>query len=524
MIKKAIIIGAGPAGLTAAYELLKKTDIQPVIYEMSGGIGGISKTVNYKGNLLDVGSHRFFSKSDLVMDWWFNLLPLQGKRAKDDKKLGRKIELSKKKGAPDPEKDDKVMLVRGRLTRIFYLKKFFDYPISLTLETMTKIGFLRMIKIVVSYVNIRLKPIREEKSLEDFFINRFGKELYLTFFKDYTEKLWGIECNKIAPDWGAQRIKGLSIGKAIRHALSEMRKKDQSKGVETSLIAKFYTPKYGAGQMWETASDEIEKMGGKIYLNKQVVRINWENEKITSVVIRDEKGVEVVEKADYFFSTMPVSELIEGMGEKVPNKVKKVAKGLVYRDFISVGLFLKKMKIKNETKIKTINDVIPDSWVYVQERSATMCRFQVFNNWSPYILKDENVVCLGLEYMVSEKDKVWQMTDDELSKFAIKDLMEIGVIDPENVVDQTVARMKKAYPAYFGTYGEFDKIKEFADRFENLYLIGRNGMHKYNNMDHSMLSAMEAVDLLINHDKNRTSLWNINSENNYHEKIKREFK
>jgi len=496
--KTAIIIGAGPAGLTAAYELLQRTDIKPIVYEMSNDIGGISKTINYKGNRMDIGGHRFFSKSDRVMQWWKNILPLQG--------------TSKE---ANPEKTDKVMLIRNRLSRIFYLRKFFDYPISLSLNLALNLGPFRIFKIGMGYIKVKISPIKPEKSLEDFFINRFGKELYLTFFKDYTEKLWNMSCDKIKSDWGAQRIKGLSVTKAVMHSFKNIFSSDSSvsqKKIETSLIEKFMYPKLGPGQLWEEVARVIKQKDGEVHKNHKVIGIKFKKGKIKEVKVKNEKtGKIITNEGDYFFSTMPVRELVSALGERVPQEVCKVAQGLVYRDFITVGLLLKKLKIKTNELL------IPDNWIYVQERDVKLGRIQIFNNWSPYLIKDKNKVWLGLEYFCSEGDKLWSKTDEDFSKFAIKELEKIGFIEKEDILDSTVLRMKKTYPAYFGTYDKFDIIRNFVDTFDNLFLIGRNGMHRYNNADHSMLTAMVAVDNLVNGIKSKENIWAVNTEQEYHE-------
>ena len=518
--KTAIIIGAGPAGLTAAYELLEKTDIKPIIYEMSSDIGGISKTVKYKGNRIDLGGHRFFSKSKKVMDFWQDVLPVQGKPSKDDIILGRKTLLSSEASAPDPQKDDNVMLVRGRLSRIFFLRNFFDYPISLNINTFKNLGFIRIMKIGFSYIWSRIFKIKNEKNLEDFFINRFGKELYNTFFKDYTHKVWGRPCSEIRPEWGAQRIKGLSISKAILHAIKSIFKKDDSihqKNTETSLIEQFMYPKFGPGQLWEELARKIEAKGGKIYLECKVTGITSNQNEITSVTVHDIKsGENRKEKANYFFSTMPVKDLINSMND-VPKEVAKIANGLIYRDFITVGLLLKELKIKNLTKQKTINNIVPDNWIYIQERDVKVGRLQIFNNWSPYMVKDDDTVWIGLEYFCNEGDELWVMTDDEFTEFAIDELEKIGIINKNDVLDSTVIRMPKTYPAYFGSYDKFDEIRDLVDNIENLFLIGRNGMHRYNNQDHSMLTAMEAVENIIQNVKTKDNIWNVNTEEEYHE-------
>jgi len=532
--KTAIIIGAGPAGLTAAYELLDRTNIVPIIFEMTGDIGGISKTVVYKDNRIDIGGHRFFSKSNRVMGWWLNLFPLQGEPASDDKLLDRTVPLAsscnlrplRSKGtlsvpAPNPEVTDNVMLVRSRLSRIFFLRKFFNYPISLTIETLTNLGPIRISKIGLSYLKVRMLTVRAEKSLEDFFINRFGRELYLTFFKDYTEKVWGVPCEEIKPEWGAQRIKGLSVTKTILHALGKLcnlQKYISQKDVETSLIEQFYYPKLGPGQIWETAAEVIRANGGRVILNTRAVGIETEANRVTSVLVRDEASGQVTRhQADYIFSTMPVRELITAMGKEVPETVKEVASGLIYRDFITVGLLLKKLKIKNKTKQKTVNNLIPDNWIYIQERDVKLGRLQIFNNWSPYMVHDPDTVWIGLEYFCNEGDDLWSMSDEAFSSFAIRELASIDIVNPEDVLDSTVLRMPKAYPAYFGSYEKFNVVQDYTNRLSNLFLIGRNGMHRYNNTDHSMLTAMTAVDNIIADRTDKSNIWQVNAESTYQE-------
>jgi len=532
--KTAIIIGAGPAGLTAAYELLDKTDIKPIIYEMTGDIGGISKTINYKGNRIDIGGHRFFSKSDRVMQWWQNILPLQEVPSNNgdvhEKEAVPLLRVKSQKsgpknpaeaGPPDPEKTDKVMLVRSRISRIFFLRKFFDYPISLNRNTFSSLGTLRVAKIALSYAKTRLSPIKEEKSLEDFFINRFGKELYLTFFKDYTEKVWGVPCNRIKPEWGAQRIKGLSVTKAILHAVKSSVAKDSSidqKNLETSLIEQFMYPKLGPGQMWEEVARRVRQNSGELFLNHKVIGIRQSENRIIEVKVKDEVSGEIkTQKGDYFFSTMPVKELMQCFNADVPQQVSEVTEGLVYRDFITVGLLLKKLKARDKTNHKTTNGMIPDNWIYIQERDAKLGRLQIFNNWSPYMVRDKNTVWLGLEYFCNEGDELWSKPEDDLTKLAVDELAKIGFIEKEDVLDSVVIRMPKTYPAYFGTYDQFHVIRSFTDKIENLFLIGRNGMHKYNNADHSMLTAMVAVENIINGDNTKDNIWTVNTEEEYHE-------
>ena len=518
----AIIIGAGPAGLTAAYELLDKTNIKPIIYELTADIGGIAKTVQYKGNRIDIGGHRFFSKSESIMQWWQKILPLQDSLTKNDSIIKRNNSHIKGRNASDPENIDRVMLIRNRISRIFFLGKLFDYPISLNFNTLSNLGLMRVIKIGLSYIKIRIFPLKDEKSLEDFFINRFGKELYLTFFKDYTQKVWGVPCERIKPEWGAQRVKGLSITKTILDALKNKLSKDSSinqKDIETSLIRQFMYPKLGPGQLWEEVARIIQEKGGEIYLNKKVVGLTSQDKKMIEVKVEDRvSGGITTKEGNYFFSTMPVKELIRSFGKKVPQEVHEVAEGLLYRDFITAGLLLRKLKIKNETKIKTINNIVPDNWIYIQEKDVRIGRLQIFNNWSPYMVKDKDTVWIGLEYFCNEEDELWNKPDDSFIELAIGELSKIDIIEKNDVLDSVVIRMSKVYPAYFGTYERFHIIRNYVDQFENLFLIGRNGMHRYNNQDHSMLSAMTAVENITNNIKSKGNIWDVNIEKEYHEK------
>jgi protoporphyrinogen oxidase len=526
MSKTAIIIGAGPAGLTAAYELVTKTDIKPIIIERTNDIGGISKTVVYKGNRIDIGGHRFFSKSDIVMKWWQEILPIQGSDSKDTilkdiyyQQKKTQVKLSSK--GPDPEKTDRVMLIRNRLSRIFFLRKFFDYPITLNGKTLSNLGILRIIKIAWTYLWIQVFPVKDVNSLEDFFISRFGKELYKTFFKDYTEKIWGVSCSEIAADWGAQRIKELSVKRALLHAVRTIFKNENSieqKNTDTSLIEQFMYPKYGPGQIWEAVAKIVEDKGGIIIKNSEVIQVNIKDHMITDLsYYNNTTNVKSILKGDYFFSTMPVKDLITAMEDKVPANVKTVSDGLQYRDFITVGLLLNKLKIKNETNINTLYGLVPDNWIYIQERDVKVGRLQIFNNWSPYMIADIEKVWIGLEYFCSEGDELWEKKDDDFIQFAISELSSIGIIDKKEVIDSTIIRMPKTYPAYFGTYSQFNIIRDFTDQFENLFLIGRNGMHRYNNQDHSMLTAIMAVNNIISGEKLKDNIWNVNTEEEYHE-------
>lgn len=515
--KTAIIIGAGPAGLTAAYEFLKQTDILPIVIEASDQVGGISKTVNFKGNRIDIGGHRFFSKSERVTRWWLDVLPLQGSPSFDDLALDRKVAVSPDPSAPDPEKTDRVMLARSRLSRIYAFRKFFDYPISLTVPTACKLGAFRILRILFSYLRSRFFPIKPERHLEDFFINRFGRELYKTFFRSYTEKVWGLPCTKISVEWGAQRIKGLSISKAIVHAVKKFFvRKDLSltqKGKETSLIEQFLYPKLGPGQLWEEVARRVEAKGGQILMNRRVTRLEVDRDKITGVYVCGPDGREFLMQADFVVSSMPVRDLISAMGSAVPTPVRKVAAELMYRDFITVGLLAKKVKLTAPGR-----NVPPDNWIYIQEEGVRLGRIQVFNNWSPYLVKDRDLVWLGLEYFCNEGDDFWSKRDADIVALASEELKKIGFIDAAgDLADGMVLRVPKTYPSYVGSYSEFETIRRFTDTIGNLFLIGRNGQHRYNNMDHSMLTAMMAVENISHGVVSKASIWAVNTEQEYHE-------
>lgn len=514
MKEYAIIIGAGPAGLTAAYELLEKTDILPIVLEESEFMGGISRTAVHGDNRMDLGGHRFFSKDERVVRFWNELMPMQGAQSKDDIITGNLKPLAQ--GGPDPEKEERVFLTRTRVSRIFFLGKFFDYPISMKFETFKNMGLWRTVKAGFGYIWACIFK-KEENSLKNFYINRFGKPLYEMFFEDYTEKLWGINPEFISADWGAQRVKGLSLMKALWAMIKKPFTKGNGKNVETSLIEQFIYPKKGPGQLWEILADEIKKRGGLILTDAKVEGIVTEGNRITGVDVVTNGKKETL-MGDYFFSSMPVKDLVAGMNE-VPENVKEVAEGLPYRDFITVGLLVDKLKLENKTKMKTVGNIVPDCWIYIQERNVRIGRLQIFNNWSPYMVGDfENKIWMGLEYFCNEGDEMWQMSDEDFISFAIDELVKINIIDREDVLDSVRLKVKKAYPAYFGVYSRFDEVKEYLDSFENLFCIGRNGQHRYNNMDHSMLTAMEAVELVVKGElADKSSVWNVNTEKEYHE-------
>jgi len=528
MSKKAIIIGAGPAGLTAAYELLERTDIIPIIIEKSSDIGGISKTINYKGNRMDMGPHRFFSKSDRVMDWWLKIMPLgeqtSGKVQISYQHKKRVVENfgSYTSGIPSVEKKGR-MLVIPRLTRIYFLRKFFAYPIQLSIETLKSLGAGRTLQILFSFMMARIFPKRKEKNLEDFLINRFGKALYLLFFKDYTEKVWGHPCHDISAAWGAQRIKGLSLSKAILSAARSLtkgeKKKDISqKGTETSLIEQFLYPQYGPGSLWEEVARQVEAKGGRIYKNHMVRAIYTVKDEICSIhAIHTQTGELALFEGDYFFSSMPVQELIAGLEAAVPQEVREIAAGLQYRDFINVGILLKQLSTSVQGSAERQRLELKDNWIYIQERDVKVGRLMIYNNWGGGMIKDPNTTWIGMEYFCNKTDNFWALDDDIIQAAAIAELEKMDLARVDDVLDITVQRMEKTYPAYFGTYEKFPVLQEYISRFRNLFLVGRNGMHKYNNADHSMLTAMVSVDNIIAGVTAKENIWAINTEQEYHE-------
>jgi protoporphyrinogen oxidase len=523
MKKTAVIVGAGPAGLTAAYELLLRTGIRPIVIEQSEYMGGISRTVDYKGNRIDIGGHRFFSKSDRVMDWWLRLLPLDpSERSRVDisyRRAQRTVEPAPT-APPDP---DLVMLLRSRKSRIYYLRRFFDYPIALSKDTLLKLGAWRTLRIGLSYIRSALFPLRPERTLEDFFVNRFGRELYRTFFKSYTEKVWGVPCEHISAEWGAQRIKGLSVWATLLHALKKafgVKGGDggglAQKGTETSLIERFLYPKYGPGQMWEEAANRVREMGGTIRTGCRATRIFTGGCRVQGVeAVCTETGATETFSADYVFSTAPIRELMRMFDAPPPAAVLEVSDGLVYRDFLTVGLLVTGLKIHDQTPQG--KKLVADNWIYIQEPDVLLGRLQIFNNWSPFMVADPSRVWLGLEYFCNSTGELWRLPDAGVIALATGELSKIGILDAAAVLDATVLRMEKTYPAYFGTYGRFAEIREYVDRYENLFLVGRNGMHRYNNQDHSMLTAMMAVDNIVAGRTDKSDLWAVNTDTDYHE-------
>ncbi len=513
-MEKVIIIGAGPAGLSTAYKLLKsKKSIEVLILESSQYTGGISRTHIFENNHMDLGGHRFFTKSSEVMDLWTEIMPLQGKPSKDDTALGRTPELNEQ--GPDPEKTDKVFLRRRRISRIFFLKKFFDYPLSIKFKTFANMGLARTLKAGFGYVWASIFK-RKEKTLEDFYINRFGKPLYEMFFEGYTQKVWGIHPSQISPDWGAQRVKGLSLFKALFNIITKAFKKPGN--VETSLIEEFFYPAKGPGSLYTYMLNSITGLGGIIKHNHTVTKLNFTDNKTAKVTAECEDGTLSEFTASAVFSSMPIKDLTQALGGIVPEKTKEIAVNLPYRDFMTAGILVDKLAIKNNSGIKTVSGIVPDCWIYVQDRDVKLGRLQIFNNWSPYMVDDyENSVFLGLEYFCSEGDELWSMPDDKFLDMAISEVDKIGIIKKDSVIKSTVVRQKKAYPAYFGTYKDFDTVKHYLNSIENLFCIGRNGQHRYNNMDHSILTGLRAAEAFMSGSRDKSSIWQVNTEEEYHE-------
>lgn len=510
-MKKVVIIGAGPAGLTAAYELLKKSNEYSVtIIEEDSMVGGISKTINHYGNRIDLGGHRFFTKEEQIKEIWEELLTVQSKNAYDDLQLG--IQKKLPKNGSDPEKEDCCLLIRNRVSRIFYKNKFFDYPISLNFKTIKNLGFFNTIMCGFSY----LKSVvfkRKENNLEDFYINRFGKRLYSMFFKGYTEKVWGRDPSNISKEWGYQRVKGISILAVLGDYFCRLFKITNKKK-ETSLIEQFYYPKYGPGQLYGEMKKKIEILGGKIITNSKVIGITKEKNKIISITYQ-QNNRKIIKDVDILISSMAIKDLIKSIS-KVPKKTFSIAENLPYRDFITVGILVKRLTLKNKTKLRALNGMIPDCWLYIQDDTVKMGRIQIFNNWSPYMVKDvDDTVWIGCEYFCNEGDSFWNLSDEEIKKYAEEELRKIKVIE-EEVLDHCCYRVKKAYPAYFDSYQSFDTVKEYLNKFDNLYCIGRNGQHRYNNMDHSMMTAVKAVSSILYGDS-KNEIWNVNTDKNYHE-------
>lgn len=469
--KKVVIIGAGPSGLTAAYELCK-IGVKSVVLEKDKVVGGISRTVNYRGYLFDIGGHRFFTKVKAVDDLWREILE-EGK-----------------------------FLKRRRLSRIYYNKKFFHYPLQAT-NALFGLGIYNSFRTFLSYTKTQLFPIKPELSFEDWISNRFGRRLYHTFFKTYTEKVWGIPCNEISAEWAAQRIKGLSLLSALKNALITSQPKNKSNIIKT-LIDSFEYPEKGPGMMWETVADIIKSKGSQLKLNAGVEKILWQKDKVTALEITTDGKKELIPGTD-FISTMPIQELVRKMEPSVPDEVRHAADILSYRDFLTVSLIINKANL------------FEDNWIYIHDEEVKVGRIQNFKNWSPEMVPDPNKTCLGLEYFCFEGDSLWTMSDEDLITLGTKELGMLELVDPNDVEDGAVVRMPKAYPVYDSKYADaLIIIRKFLDGLNNLHLVGRNGMHKYNNQDHSMLTAMLTVKNIMGANYN---VWDVNVEQEYHEEI-----
>lgn len=506
-----VIIGAGPAGLSCAYHLLKKNKkLNVTILEECSSVGGISKTIQYHGNRMDLGGHRFFTKNEDVLKMWLDVLPLQGRPAYDDLILHTDKNYE---GKADPEKKNEVMLIRNRISRIYYHHKFFDYPVNLNLNTIRNMGFFTTFKCGLSYLKSSIFK-KEESNLENFYINRFGRELYGMFFEGYTTKLWGRTPSEIDSSWGNQRVKGISIMKVLQDYYMRLFH-IQNKNKETSLIDSFYYPKYGPGQFYEVLATKVEKMGGKILLNRKVTKIKKNRSKIQNVFYIED-GHQKSLNCDILVSSMPIKDLLENMNS-VPKNVLEVGSHLPYREFITIGVLVPYLNLKNTMNIPTIHHNIPDNWIYIQDTSVHMGRVQFFNNWSPYMVKDPiHTMWIGLEYFCSEGDPFWNKSDEQLKKLAKKELKQMGFYDGK-IMDSVVCRVRKAYPAYFDSYEHIDVVRSYLNTVENLYCIGRNGTHSYNNMDHSILSGMICANLILTNSHDLDQLWDVNVDQSYQE-------
>lgn len=468
-----VIIGAGPAGLTAAY-VLSKAGVQSIVLEKDQTAGGIARTVNYKGYYFDIGGHRFFTKVKPVEDIWKEVL-------------------------------GEDLLRRNRLSRIYYNKKFFYYPLR-PLNALLGLGIWNSILIFFSYLMAQLFPSKEEETFEQWVSNRFGKRLFKIFFKTYTEKVWGISCNEISAEWAGQRVKGLSLMTALKNAIlkSQSPQKDKKKVIKT-LIDEFDYPKFGPGMMWEAMVESIEKNGSQVYLGKAVEGIRWTGNKVEALEVKQNGQIELVYGTD-FISSMPIREALQKFKPEVPKEVLEAANDLKYRDFLTVALIINKPML------------FPDTWVYIHDPEVKVGRIQNFKNWSPFMVPDSNKTCLGLEYFCFEGDDLWNMPDDQLIELGKKDLESLGLVNRNDVEDGTVVRMPKAYPVYDSTYRKsLDVVRQFLRGIGNLQLVGRNGMHKYNNQDHSMLTAMLSAENILGA---RHDLWAVNVEQEYHEEMK----
>jgi protoporphyrinogen oxidase len=505
--KKIIIIGAGPAGLTAAYELSTTGKYDITVLEADNQVGGISKTVNHQGNLIDIGGHRFFSNSQKVLNWWAKFLPIV------DTTHHLEIGYHSKTQNLDEilhKNSEGAMLVRNRKSRIYFNKRLFDYPLKLNLQLLFNLGIFKSCRIVRAIIYSKLYPIKNERNLEEFFINNFGKELYQTFFKDYTEKVWGKSCRDLSSEWGKQRIKNLKIRDMIKHSVQKIfiSRKNQ-KASNRTLIEKFLYPAKGPGMLWEKVATSCMESGVVFLFQAKLTKLHINDELVTKVSYTTSQNSETVLDCDAVFSTMPIKNLIHSIQDDIPEEVAKIAQDLEYRDFMIVGLELKSLKIEQEK-----GKLIKDNWLYIQEGEVKVGRLQIFNNWSPFMSHSNNI-WIGAEYFCQHTDDLWNMSDEKIIDFALTELSKIGVIDKTQFLSGKVVRCPKAYPTYSGSYYKLNQVIDYLETKKNLFPMGRNGLHKYNNQDHSMLTAFKAVELFEKGDFSKSEIWAINSDDEY---------
>lgn len=498
--KNAIIVGAGPAGLTAAYELAEKSDIKPIIFEKRSDIGGLSRTVERNGNRFDIGGHRFFSRSRNILKWWLNFLPIDDYALQSP--LGKHLSCLQNMPSSGYLQSDDRMLICSRVSRILYEGDFFDYP--LTFRTFFSLDKMLFAEILFDYLKVRLFPRDRTDNLEEFFIASFGERLYEMFFKDYTKKVWGLPCKEIPADWGRERVKTLSLTKVLKDLFIDCFYRDnfgKFKNVETSLVREFLYPKFGPGQLWSKVAGSVLQKKGEIFLNHTLKGINQKGDRIVSMVFRDEKkGVDVTYEGDYFFSSAPIRDVAQKMTFGMSGEVANICMNLRYRGIIVVGLFLERSCLESQ---------LNDNWIYVQEKKIQMGRLQVFNNWSPYLVKEKDHVLLGAEYFCEKGDFLWNLTDESIRDLALRELAAIKLVNKNKVLDWIVIKEEDAYPSYGGAYRNFGEIIGYFNNISNLFLVGRNGMHRYNNMDHSMLSSMVAVENILKGITTKENIWDV---------------